>query len=271
MPSDNQQPIDGQQLAGSGGSNSSVTQGTVPPEDIPAVQQYVSEILVGVNVEQDDHPHNHEEVVESNNQSDHPIHRRAPSESAWFGRGVTGRDELLVLLRRHAFHHIPLLGPSEDNGVSLPTLELLQRACADYGHLDAFFREADEAFVNALTESSGRFRIPIPLLVPTGRHAFLSFYAFLIRDNQVVSSCWEDYHGRVSTVMRRVARDLDVSRTPNLLYVRLARRDRGVFESIGKYMRRRGRGLVLRGGCPQAFSSEFRNRCWIEEFEQVDT
>ncbi|THX02178.1 hypothetical protein D6D17_06127 [Aureobasidium pullulans] len=170
MPSDNRQPINGQQPAGSGGSDLSVTQDSVPPEDIPAVQQYVSEILVGVNVEQDDHPHNHEEsnnheeVVESNDQSDHPIYRRAPSESAWFGRGVTGRNELLDLLRRHAFHHIPLLGPSEDNGVSLPTLELLQRACADYGHLDAFFREADEAFVNALTESSGRFRVPIPLL-----------------------------------------------------------------------------------------------------------
>ncbi|THY20019.1 hypothetical protein D6D01_06922 [Aureobasidium pullulans] len=170
MPSDNQQPIDGQQPAGSGGSDLIVTEGTVPPEDVPAVQQYVSEILVGVNMEQDDHLHNHEEsnnreeVVEPNNPPDHPIHRRAPSESAWFGRGVTGRNELPELLRRHAFYQDLLPRPSEDNGVSLPTLELLQRACADYGHLDAFFREADEAFVNALTESSGRFRIPIPLL-----------------------------------------------------------------------------------------------------------
>ncbi|KEQ67839.1 uncharacterized protein M437DRAFT_62208 [Aureobasidium melanogenum CBS 110374] len=143
--------------------------------------------------------------------------------------------------------------------ISSDTLERLREAAQDYGHLNPFFREADETFADEMTAAYGASATPIPLLVPLGDGFHIPFYAVLLSSGYTSQRCWEVYHRGLLTIMQRVAREMGVSNTLPVMYLRETLYDNHVFDGIGEYMRERemASASVPQGEWPQDFSSIF--------------
>ncbi|KAI5260696.1 hypothetical protein E4T47_09562 [Aureobasidium subglaciale] len=91
--------------------------------------------------------------------------------------------------------------------ISPEVLWLFREAARDYGYMNRFFCEADEAFTDAMIDSYGTSTVPIPLLIPLGGDDYIAFYAMIFRTHQVSNPCWLSYHEGIKSIMQRVARD----------------------------------------------------------------
>lgn len=143
--------------------------------------------------------------------------------------------------------------------ISTTTLERLREAAQDYGHLNPFLREADEAFADEMIAAYGASATPIPLLVPLGDGSHIPFYAVLLSSGYMSQRCWDSYHRGLLTIMRRVAREMGVSNTLPVMYLVETLYDDHVFDGIGDYMMERvmRSAPVPQGEWPQDFSSIF--------------
>ncbi|KAI5195085.1 hypothetical protein E4T39_08350 [Aureobasidium subglaciale] len=144
-------------------------------------------------------------------------------------------DEMIRVLRTMASGEWLRGGPAFQEPIRLPgvstqavsicpeALALFREAARDYGYLNHFFRQADEAFTDAvsMTDSYGTSRVPFPLLIPLGGDDYIAFYAIVIRTHQISNPCWLSYHEGFKTIMRRVARELDVPTELPIMYMRL--------------------------------------------------
>ncbi|CAD0081743.1 unnamed protein product [Aureobasidium vineae] len=174
------------------------------------------------------------------------------------------------LRRRHGashYHDNSVRGPHPSiepltTTISRSTLRRLREAARDYGSINHFLREADEAFADEMTRAYGVSGTPVPLLMPLGAGLYTPFYAVPLGHGR--ARCLDSYHRDLTTIMRRVARDMDVSATLPVMYLRVSGYDQGVFEDIGDYMEERETAStpVLEGEWPQTFSSVFnRHTC----------
>lgn len=143
--------------------------------------------------------------------------------------------------------------------ISTTTLERLREAAQDYGHLNPFFREADEAFADEMTAAYGASATPIPLLIPLGDGLHIPFYAVLLNSGYMSQRCWDSYHRGLLNIMQRVAREMGVSNTLPVMYLRETLYDSHVFDQIGEYMMERDMvsAFVMEGEWPWEFSSIF--------------
>lgn len=144
--------------------------------------------------------------------------------------------------------------------ISSTTLERLREAAQDYGHLNHFFREADEAFADEMTAAYGESRTPIPLLIPLDNDFYIPCYAVLLSIGCRSQICWDTYHRGLMTIMQRVARETGVSAMLPVVYLRETLYDDLYFQNIDDmYMREREMvsAPVLEGNWPQDFSSTF--------------
>lgn len=143
--------------------------------------------------------------------------------------------------------------------ISSTTLGRLRDAARDHGHLNHFFREADEAFADEMTAAYSVSGIPIPLLIPLGHGLHIPFYAVLLDGGNRSATCWNSYHRGFKTIMQKVATETDASMLP-VIYLRETFYDDVRFQNIGQYMRERGTvsAPVLEGDWPQEFSSTSR-------------
>ncbi|KAI5242435.1 hypothetical protein E4T42_07665 [Aureobasidium subglaciale] len=105
--------------------------------------------------------------------------------------------------------------------ISPEALWLFREAARDYGYMNRFFCEADEAFTDAMIDTYGTSRVPIPLLIPLGGDDYIAFYAMILRTHQVSNPCWLSYHEGFKSIMQRVARDLDIPTELPIVYMRL--------------------------------------------------
>ncbi|KAH0395721.1 hypothetical protein KCU89_g10039, partial [Aureobasidium melanogenum] len=144
--------------------------------------------------------------------------------------------------------------------ISSTTLGRLSEAAQDYGHLNHFFREADEAFADEMTAAYDESRTPIPLLIPLDNGLYIPCYAVLLNVGCRSQTCWDTYHRGLMTIMQRVAREMGVSAMLPVVYLRETFYDDICFQDIGNmYMREREvvSAPVLEGDWPQDFSSTF--------------
>ncbi|KEQ95557.1 hypothetical protein AUEXF2481DRAFT_28993 [Aureobasidium subglaciale EXF-2481] len=105
--------------------------------------------------------------------------------------------------------------------ISPEALWLFREAARDYGYMNRFFCEADEAFTDAMIDTYGTSRVPIPLLIPLSGDDYIAFYAMILRTHQVSNPCWLSYHEGFKSIMQRVARDLDIPTELPIVYMRL--------------------------------------------------
>jgi hypothetical protein len=112
-------------------------------------------------------------------------------------------------------------------------LRRFRKAARDYGHLDHFLRESDEAFADEMAATYGISRIPMPLMIPLGV-GYLPVYA----------PCWDSYHRGLITIMQRVARRTGVDNTLPTMYIEVTGFDPledmgedNVYEGVSEYAR----------------------------------
>lgn len=143
--------------------------------------------------------------------------------------------------------------------ISSSTLRRLRVAAQDYGQLNHFFREADEAFADEMTATYGASETPIPLLIPLGDGLHIPVYAVLLNSSFRSARCWDSYHRELTTIMQRVARQMGVSTTLPVMYLRETLSDDKVFQDIERYMieSETASAPVLDGDWPQRFPSTF--------------
>ncbi|CAD0105995.1 unnamed protein product [Aureobasidium uvarum] len=147
--------------------------------------------------------------------------------------------------------------------ISRSTLRRLREAAHDYGSINHFLREADEAFADEMTGTYGGSGTPVPLLISLGTGLYMPFYAVLLGQGR--AHCLDPYHREPTIIMRRVVRDLDVPATLPVMYLRVSDYDQGAFEDIASYMEEReiASAPVLEGEWPQTFSSVFNRHTWV--------
>ncbi|KAI5195720.1 hypothetical protein E4T38_08920 [Aureobasidium subglaciale] len=186
LPVDSQHDVDSQQSI----DDASVLEGRQPVED----QQPVGE----------------EESTESQPSAD-----ENDSELEHFPE-----DEATRVLRTITSGELPGVS-TQVVSISPEALWLFREAARDYGYMNRFFCEADEAFTDAMIDTYGTSRVPIPLLIPLSGDDYIAFYAMILRTHQVSNPCWLSYHEGFKSIMQRVARDLDIPTELPIVYMRL--------------------------------------------------
>lgn len=122
-------------------------------------------------------------------------------------------------------------------------LRRFRKAARDYGHLDHFLRESDEAFADEMAATYGISRIPVPLMIPLGA-GYLPVYAVLLREDLSNAPCWDSYHRGLTTIMQRVARRTGVDNTLPTMYIEVTGfnpledvEEDNVYEGVSEYAR----------------------------------
>ena len=145
--------------------------------------------------------------------------------------------------------------------ISSTTLQRLREAAQDYGHLNHFYREADEDFAYEMTAAYGVSGAPIPLLIPLDNGFHIPFYAVLLNRGFGSATCWDSYHRGLTAIMARAAREMGVYTSIPVMYLRETLFDDVVFQDVEQYMRERERDMVsapiLEEYWPQESSSTF--------------
>jgi hypothetical protein len=158
---------------------------------------------------------------------------------------------------------------SQVRTISRSTLRRFRKAARDYGHLDPFLREADEAFADEMTAAFGVSRVPVPLMIPLGAGLYLPLYAVLLGEDYRNATCWDSYHRALMTILQRVARRMNVAPTFPIMYLEVTEYDltggMGDYDIVGENLRGMASAIPSTAIWPEISSSDrSRYGTWVE-------
>lgn len=148
--------------------------------------------------------------------------------------------------RENARQRQPPSIASQVRTISRSRLREFRKNARDFGHIDHFLREADEAFVDDMAETYGVSRVPVPLLIPIGAGIYLPVYAVLLKESWRDQACLESYRRGLTTIMQRVGRKMGVETTVLVMYLEVIESNHDSFGDTSEVSRGRDRTSVER-------------------------